>query len=123
MCGHTALVKPEAAAKKHDRCWKCQQQWWQENEPRMKAELSAAAKAAAGRAAELLDTVPMPERLAVVRDWRVDELIPFLGLKLFGDGISQHYGGEPWQRRPRIQTSGQGRLGQRARWVLRSLSC
>ncbi|MEV4506635.1 zinc-ribbon domain-containing protein [Streptomyces klenkii] len=61
VCGHTVKVTPEAAAKKHGRCWKCQSQWWQENEPRLKAELSAAAKAAAGRAGKLLDAVALPE--------------------------------------------------------------
>lgn len=71
-CGHTAMVTPESAAKEHPRCWKCQQQWWQENEPRMKAELSAAAKAAAGRAAELLDAVPLPGHVPapLATEWR-----------------------------------------------------
>lgn len=72
-CGHTAVVTPEAAAKKKPRCWKCYQQWCRQNEPRMKAELSAAAKADAGRAGELLDAgVPlsrdMPAPLAA--EWR-----------------------------------------------------
>lgn len=53
------MVTQEAAAKRRARCWKCAQAWWQANEKRMKAELSAAAKAAAGRAAELLDAVPV----------------------------------------------------------------
>ncbi|MGK4586016.1 zinc-ribbon domain-containing protein [Kitasatospora sp. HPMI-4] len=72
VCGHTAMVTSEAAAKKRGRCWTCQQEWWQENEPRMKAELSAAAKAAAGRAAGLLDAVVLapdvPAPLAT--EWR-----------------------------------------------------
>ncbi|MET8181345.1 zinc-ribbon domain-containing protein [Streptomyces sp. NPDC005336] len=71
-CGHTAMITAEAAAKKKARCWKCYQQWWQDNEPRMKAELSAAAKAAAGRAAALLDAVELaadvPAPLAT--EWR-----------------------------------------------------
>ncbi|MFJ9968756.1 zinc-ribbon domain-containing protein [Streptomyces avermitilis] len=49
-CGHTVKVTPESAAKKRWRCWDCQGRWWQENEPRLKKELSAAAKAAARRA-------------------------------------------------------------------------
>ncbi|MEU9256209.1 hypothetical protein AB0D66_30795 [Streptomyces sp. NPDC048270] len=60
-CGCTAMVTPEAATKKKTHCWNCYQQWYRENEPRIKAELSTAAKAAAGRAAELLDAVPLPE--------------------------------------------------------------
>ncbi|MCL3999031.1 hypothetical protein [Streptomyces lavenduligriseus] len=54
------MVTPEAAAKKRGRCWKCQQEWWQANEKHLKKELSTAAKATAGRAGKLLDTVPVP---------------------------------------------------------------
>ncbi|MGJ5763140.1 zinc-ribbon domain-containing protein [Streptomyces galbus] len=71
-CGHTAMVTPEAVAKKRGRCWKCQQAWWQANEKRLKAELSAAAKAAAGRAAELLDAVPVAADVPapLLTEWR-----------------------------------------------------
>jgi hypothetical protein len=71
-CRHTAMVTPEAAAKKRGRCWKCAQEWWQANEKRMKAELSAAAKAAAGRAAELLDAVDLPKDVPapLATEWR-----------------------------------------------------
>ncbi|WP_331757115.1 zinc-ribbon domain-containing protein (plasmid) [Streptomyces sp. NBC_01544] len=72
VCKHTAMVTPGAAARKRDRCWGCQSQWWQENEPRLKAELSAAAKAAAGRAGELLDAVPLPQDMPapLATEWR-----------------------------------------------------
>lgn len=71
-CGHTAMVTPEAAAKKRGRCWKCQQEWWQANENRLKKELSTAAKAAAGRAGKLLDAVPVPAGVPepLVTEWR-----------------------------------------------------
>lgn len=71
-CGHTLKVTPESAAKKKPRCWECHQRWWRENEPRMKAELSAAAKAAAGRAAELLNAVPVASGVPapLVTEWR-----------------------------------------------------
>jgi hypothetical protein len=67
-CGHTAMVTPEAAAKKKPRCWDC----YQKVLPRLKAELSAAAKAAAGRAAELLDAVELPRDLPapLATEWR-----------------------------------------------------
>ncbi|MFE2473104.1 zinc-ribbon domain-containing protein [Streptomyces mirabilis] len=71
-CGHTAMVTPEAAAKKRGRCWKCAQEWWQANEKRLKKELSTAAKAAAGRAGELLDAVLLPADLPapLATEWR-----------------------------------------------------
>ncbi|MEW2290224.1 zinc-ribbon domain-containing protein [Streptomyces sp. NPDC047841] len=71
-CGHTAMVTPEAAAKKRGRCWKCHQEWWQANEKRLKKELSTAAKAAAGRAGKLLDAVPVPADVPapLVTEWR-----------------------------------------------------
>ncbi|MFB7031851.1 MULTISPECIES: zinc-ribbon domain-containing protein [unclassified Streptomyces] len=71
-CGCTLMVTPESAARKKARCWDCYQQWYRENEPRIKAELSAAAKAAAGRAAELLDAVPLPEDMPapLATEWR-----------------------------------------------------
>ncbi|MFD5516367.1 zinc-ribbon domain-containing protein [Streptomyces sp. NPDC127066] len=71
-CGHTAMITSEAASKKRTRCWKCQQTWWQDNEERLKAELSAAAKGAVGRAAALLDAVPVPQDVPVplVDEWR-----------------------------------------------------
>ncbi|MFL4497014.1 hypothetical protein ACWEQ8_36305 [Streptomyces noursei] len=52
--------------------WDCQNQWWRENEPRLKAELSTAAKAAAGRAGKLLDDVPLPDGTpaALATEWR-----------------------------------------------------
>ncbi|WP_340642879.1 helicase associated domain-containing protein [Streptomyces albidoflavus] len=70
-CGHTVKITPEAA-KKHRRCWECQNRWWQENEPRLKAELSAAAKAAAGRAGKLVDTVALPADMPapLATEWR-----------------------------------------------------
>ncbi|MFJ2597417.1 zinc-ribbon domain-containing protein [Streptomyces erythrochromogenes] len=71
-CGHSAMVTPEAAAKKRGRCWNCQQEWWQANEKRLKKELSAAAKAAAGLAGKLLDAVPVPADVPapLVTEWR-----------------------------------------------------
>ncbi|MDX2733450.1 zinc-ribbon domain-containing protein [Streptomyces sp. PA03-2a] len=71
-CGCTAMVTAEAAAKRKTRCWNCYQQRCRENEPRIKAELSAAAKAAAGRAGELLDAVPLPEDMSapLATEWR-----------------------------------------------------
>ncbi|MEU6655745.1 zinc-ribbon domain-containing protein [Streptomyces sp. NPDC046900] len=71
-CGHTRKITAEAAAKKHGRCWGCYSRWWQENEQRLKAELSAAAKAAAPRAGELLDAVALPEAIPgpLVSEWR-----------------------------------------------------
>lgn len=71
-CGHTVKVTPESAAKKKPRCWDCHQRWWRENEPRMKAKLSAAAKAAAGDAAELLDPIAVPEDVPapLATEWR-----------------------------------------------------
>ncbi|MEU6946634.1 zinc-ribbon domain-containing protein [Streptomyces sp. NPDC046316] len=71
-CGCTAMVTPEAAAKNKTRCWSCYRQWDRENEPRIKAELSAAAKAAAGRAGVLLDAVPLPENMPapLAAEWR-----------------------------------------------------
>ncbi|MFE9254126.1 zinc-ribbon domain-containing protein [Streptomyces sp. NPDC006879] len=71
-CGHTVKVTPESAAKKRGRCWDCQSRWWQENEPRLKKELSAAAKAAAGRAGKLLDTVVLPADMPapLAAEWR-----------------------------------------------------
>jgi hypothetical protein len=71
-CGCTAMVTPEAAARKKARCWDCYQHWYRENEPRIKAELSAAAKAAAVRTAELLDAVPLPEDMPapLATEWR-----------------------------------------------------
>lgn len=72
LCKHTVKVTPEAAAKKRDRCWPCQSQWWRENEPRLKAELSAAAKAAAPQAAALLDAVTLPDAMPdpLAAEWR-----------------------------------------------------
>ncbi|MFH8618640.1 zinc-ribbon domain-containing protein [Streptomyces sp. NPDC017979] len=61
--GCTAMVTPEAAAKKRTRCWNCYQKWYRKNEARLKAELSAVVKAAAGRAGELLETVPLPAHM------------------------------------------------------------
>ncbi|MCK2145288.1 zinc-ribbon domain-containing protein [Streptomyces diastaticus] len=71
-CGHTAMVTPEAAAKKRGRCWNCQQEWWQANEKRLKKELSTAAKAAAGRAGKLLDAIELPPGLPapLAAEWR-----------------------------------------------------
>lgn len=71
-CGHTVKVTPESAAKKRRRCWDCQNRWWQENEPRLKAELSAAAKAAADRAGKLLDAVALPADMPapLATEWR-----------------------------------------------------
>ncbi|MCY1649318.1 zinc-ribbon domain-containing protein [Streptomyces sp. NPDC048212] len=71
-CGHTSMITPEAAAKKRGRCWKCQQEWWQANEKRLKKELSTAAKAAAGRAGKLLDAVPLPSDVPapLATEWR-----------------------------------------------------
>ncbi|TVP36256.1 hypothetical protein A3L22_30000 [Streptomyces griseus subsp. griseus] len=70
--GCTLMVTPESAAKKKTRCWSCYQQWWQANEKQLKKELSAAAKAAAGRAGKLLEAVPGPADVPapLVTEWR-----------------------------------------------------
>ncbi|MFJ6481141.1 zinc-ribbon domain-containing protein [Streptomyces sp. NPDC091682] len=71
-CGCVKTVRIGTREAEHARCYACRTREFEENAPRVKVELSAAAKAAAGRAGELLGAVRlpdgMPEGLAV--EWR-----------------------------------------------------
>lgn len=71
-CGCVKTVRIGTREAEHAKCFNCRTREFEENAPRVKAELSAAAKASASRAGELLDAVRlpdgMPEGLAV--EWR-----------------------------------------------------
>ncbi|MFE6847310.1 zinc-ribbon domain-containing protein [Streptomyces sp. NPDC057686] len=71
-CGCVKMVQPGTREAEHDRCYPCRTREFEQNAPRIKAELAAAAKAAAGRAEQLLDTVPLPEALpaGLAVEWR-----------------------------------------------------
>lgn len=72
-CGHTVQITPEKAAglaaKPYPRCYPCHTEWW---ETTGKAELSAAAKASAPKAAELISAIPVQEGAPepLIREWR-----------------------------------------------------
>ncbi|MFD6911756.1 zinc-ribbon domain-containing protein [Streptomyces virginiae] len=71
-CGCVKSVRIGTREAEHAKCFNCRTREFEENAPGIKAELSAAAKAAAGRAGDLLAAVRlpdgMPEGLAV--EWR-----------------------------------------------------
>ncbi|WP_331731505.1 zinc-ribbon domain-containing protein [Kitasatospora sp. NBC_01300] len=75
-CGCTVKVTAEAAErhreKAHPRCFSCHSKWWRENEVKVKAEMSKAAKGAAAKAGKLLDQVAVPADVPppLVTEWR-----------------------------------------------------
>ncbi|MFD8979873.1 zinc-ribbon domain-containing protein [Streptomyces sp. NPDC059564] len=71
-CGCVKMVQPGTREAERAQCYQCRAREFEENAPRVKAELAAAAKAAAGRAERLLDTVPLPGALPVglAVEWR-----------------------------------------------------
>ncbi|MET9605331.1 zinc-ribbon domain-containing protein [Streptomyces sp. NPDC006512] len=71
-CGCTKKVRPGTREAEHGRCHACRTRDFETNAPRVKEELSKAAKAAAGRAGRLLDTVAIPDDVPapLLLEWR-----------------------------------------------------
>ncbi|MER7467029.1 zinc-ribbon domain-containing protein [Streptomyces sp. NPDC097981] len=71
-CGCVKMVRPGTREAEHAQCHACRTREFEENAPRIKAELSAAAKASADRAVELLDAVRLPAGMpgGLVVEWR-----------------------------------------------------
>ncbi|MFI6005734.1 zinc-ribbon domain-containing protein [Streptomyces sp. NPDC051366] len=72
QCGCVKMVRPGTREAEHAQCYRCRTREFEENAPRIKAELSAAAEAAAGRAEQLLDAVSLPRAFPVglAVEWR-----------------------------------------------------
>ncbi|MFD6464812.1 zinc-ribbon domain-containing protein [Streptomyces goshikiensis] len=71
-CGCVKMVQPGTREAERDQCYRCYTREFEKNAPRIKAALATAAKAAAGRAEKLLDTVHLPEALpaGLAVEWR-----------------------------------------------------